>query len=33
MWGVAKKLIFNKIKENLGLDKCDLMVFSAAPMK
>ena len=21
-WSVAKKLVFNKIKENLGLDKC-----------
>ena len=22
MWGLAKSLVFNKIKENLGLDKC-----------
>lgn len=33
MWGVAKKLVFNKIKENLGLDKCEIMIFSAAPMR
>jgi long-chain-fatty-acid--CoA ligase ACSBG len=21
-WGLAKKLVFNKIKQNLGLDEC-----------
>lgn len=32
-WGIAKKLVFNKIKENLGLDKCEIFFFSAAPMR
>ena len=33
LWGLSKKLVFNKIKENLGLDQCELFAFSAAPMK
>ena len=33
MWGLAKKLVFNKIKENLGLDKCEILMFGAAPLK
>ena len=32
-WSLAKKLVFNKIKQNLGLDKCEIMIFSAAPIK
>lgn len=32
-WGLAKKLVFNKIKENLGLDQCEYFIFSAAPMR
>lgn len=32
-WGIAKKLVFNKIKENLGLGECSVFVFSAAPMR
>jgi acyl-CoA synthetase (AMP-forming)/AMP-acid ligase II len=32
-WSIAKKLVFDKIKENLGLDQCELFFFSAAPLK
>lgn len=32
-WSIAKKVIFNNIKKNLGLDECELFVFSAAPMR
>jgi len=32
-FGLAKKLVFNKIKANLGLDECERFVFSAAPMR
>lgn len=32
-WGIAKKLVFDKIKENLGLDQCEIFIFSAAPMR
>jgi len=32
-WGIAKKLVFDKIKANLGLDKCEIFIFSAAPLK
>jgi long-chain-fatty-acid--CoA ligase ACSBG len=32
-WGLAKKLVFDKIKQNLGLDECKVFVFSAAPMR
>ncbi len=32
-WGLAKKLVFNKIKEGLGLDQCEIFMFSAAPMR
>ena len=32
-WGLAKKLVFNKIKENLGLDHSETFIFSAAPIK
>jgi len=30
---LAKKLVFNKVKEGLGLDQCSHFIFSAAPMK
>lgn len=33
MWWLAKKLVFDKIKEGLGLDKCTTFIFSAAPMR
>lgn len=32
-FGLAKKLVFDKIKANLGLDECKRFVFSAAPMR
>ena len=33
MWSLAKKLVFDKIKENLGLDECNLFTFGAAPLR
>ena len=32
-WGLAKKLIYNKVKEGLGLDQCEYMIYSAAPLR
>lgn len=31
-FSLANKLVFNKVKENLGLDKCDLFFTGAAPL-
>lgn len=33
LWRVAKLLLFDKIKESLGLDQCEIFIFSAAPLK
>lgn len=33
MWKVCKKLVFDKIKENLGLDKCEIFMSGAAPLR
>ena len=33
MWNLAKKLVFNKIKENLGLDQCKTFIYGAAPLR
>ena len=33
MWSLAKKLVFDKIKENLGFDQCELFIVSAAPLR
>jgi long-subunit acyl-CoA synthetase (AMP-forming) len=33
MWSIAKRFVFNKIKQNLGLDQCNCFIFSAAPMR
>jgi long-subunit acyl-CoA synthetase (AMP-forming) len=32
-WALAKKLVYNKIKEGLGLELCKMCIFSAAPMR
>lgn len=33
MWKICKKMVFNKIKANLGLEECEVMMFGAAPMR
>lgn len=33
MWSIAEKLVFNKIKEALGLDKVKVFMSGAAPIK
>ena len=33
MWSLAKKLVFNKVKENLGFDQCEIFLTGAAPLR
>ena len=33
MWGIAKSLIFNKIKKGLGLEECEHFMYGAAPLR
>jgi long-subunit acyl-CoA synthetase (AMP-forming) len=32
-YGLAKKIILDKVKDALGLSKCDIFIYGAAPMK